>query len=114
MNDCAETGIISEYVKGTVIAMSKKVLDALTVKYSKVQEGVGKIMGGKILDYEAKRIRDEERVNTERERKRADEEKSRADKAESRADKAESRADKAEARNKELEAEIARLKGQGK
>ena len=87
--------------------MSKKVLDALTVKYSKVQEGVGKIMGGKILDYEAKRIRDEERVNTERERKRADEEKSRADKAES-------RADKAEARNKELEAEIARLKGQGK
>lgn len=107
MNDCAETGIISEYVKGTVIAMSKKVLDALTVKYFKVQEGVGKIMGGKILDYEAKWIRDEERVNTERERKRADEEKSRADKAES-------RADKAEARNKELEAEIARLKGQGK
>lgn len=56
MNDCAETGIISEYVKGTVIAMSKKVLDALTEKYSKVQEGVGKIMGGKILDYEAKDI----------------------------------------------------------
>lgn len=107
LNDCAENGIISEYVKGTVIAMSKKVLDALTIKYSKVQEGVGKIMGGKILDYEAKRIRDEERVNTERERKRADE-------AESRADEAESRADKAEARNKELEAEIARLKSQSK
>ena len=61
-----------------------------------MQEGVGKIMGGKILDYEAKRIRDEERVNTERERKRADDEKQRADEA--------------EARNKELEAEIARLK----
>ena len=98
LNDCAENGIISEYAKGTIIAMSKKVLDALTIKYSKVQEGVGKIMGGKILDYEAKRIRDEERVNTERERKRADE--------------AESRADKAEARNKELEAEIVRLRGQ--
>ena len=107
LNDCVENGIISEYVKGTVIAMSKKVLDALTIKYSKVQEGVGKIMGGKILDYEAKRIRNEERVNTERERKRADE-------AESRANEAESRADKAEARNKELEAEIARLKSQGK
>lgn len=100
LNDCAESGIISEYVKGTVIAMSKKVLDALTIKYSKVQEGVGKIMGGKILDYEAKRIRDEERVNTERERKRAEE--------------AESRAEEAEARNKVLEAEIARLKTQGK
>ena len=80
--------------------MIGKVLDALTVKYSKVHEGVGKIMGGKILDYEAKRIRDEERVNTERQRKRAEEEKNRADKA--------------EARNKELEAEIARLKGQNK
>lgn len=100
LNECAESGIISEYIKGTVIAMSKKVLEALTIKYTKVQEGVGKIMGGKILDYEAKRIRDEERVNTERERQRADE--------------AESRADAAEARNKELEAEIVRLKSQGK
>ena len=93
LNDCAENGIISEYVKGTVIAMSKKVLEALTIKYSKVQEGVGKIMGGKILDYAAKRFRDEERGNTERERKRADE---------------------AEARNRELEEEIARLRSQGK
>lgn len=56
LGNCADAGIISEYEKGTVIAMSKKVLEALTVKYSKVQEGVGKIMGGKILDYEAKDI----------------------------------------------------------
>ena len=56
LNTCAEEGIISEYEKGTVIAMSKKVLEALTEKYTKVQEGVKKIMGGQILDYEAKRI----------------------------------------------------------
>lgn len=56
LTECAENGTISEYVKGTIIAMSKKVLEALAVKYSKVQEGVGKIMGGKILDYEAKDI----------------------------------------------------------
>lgn len=56
LNDCTEVGIINEYVKKTVVAMSKKVLEALTVKYSKVKEGVGKIMGGKILDYEAKDI----------------------------------------------------------
>ena len=56
LNDCTESGVINEYEKKTVIAMSKKVLEALTVKYSKVQEGVGKIMGGKILDYEAKDI----------------------------------------------------------
>jgi len=98
LNDCAEAGTISEYVKGTVIAMSRKVLEALTVKYSKVREGVGKIMGGQILDYEAKRIRNEERVNTERERKRAEE--------------AENRAEEAEARIKKLEVEIAQLKGQ--
>ena len=91
LNSCAECGIISEYAKGTIIAMAKKVLEALAKKYSKVQEGVGKIMGGKILDYEAKRIRDEERVNTERERQRADE---------------------AEEKVKKLEAEIARLKEQ--
>ena len=56
LNACAEEGIISEYEKGTVIAMSKKVLEALTEKYTNVQEGVKKIMGGQILDYEAKRI----------------------------------------------------------
>ncbi|MGN0404317.1 MAG: hypothetical protein ACI4F1_03770 [Bariatricus sp.] len=56
LNECTEKGIINEYIKKTVIAMSRKVLEALTVKYSKVQEGVGKIMGGKILDYEAKDI----------------------------------------------------------
>ena len=56
LNECTEKGIINEYIKKTVIAMSRKVLEALTVKYSKVQEGVGKLMGGKILDYEAKDI----------------------------------------------------------
>ena len=56
LNDCTESGVINEYEKKTVIAMSKKVLEALTVKYSKVQERVGKIMGGKILNYEAKDI----------------------------------------------------------
>ena len=56
LNHCVESGMISEYIKATVVIMSKKVLDALTAKYSRVQEGVGKIMGGKILDYEAKDI----------------------------------------------------------
>ena len=56
LNHCVESGMINEYIKTTVVTMSKKVLDALTVKYSRVQERVGKIMGGKILDYEAKDI----------------------------------------------------------
>lgn len=36
--------------------MSKKVLGALTEKYTRVQEEVRRVMGGQILDYEAKRI----------------------------------------------------------
>lgn len=116
LNGYAKQQVIDEYTKCTIIDMSKKVLEHLAKKYSNVKEGVGKSMGGQILDYEAKRIRDEERakerVNTERERQRADEEKVRADEAESRADEAENRVKQAEARNRELEAEIARLKEQ--
>lgn len=39
-----------------IIDMSKKVLEHLATKYSNVKEGVGAIMGGKILDYPAKDI----------------------------------------------------------
>ena len=56
LNACTEIGIISEYEKRTVITISKKVLGALTEKYTRVQEEVRRIMGGQILDYEAKRI----------------------------------------------------------
>ena len=47
---------INEYEKRMLIDMSKKVLEHLTKKYSHVKEKVGSIMGGKILDYEAKDI----------------------------------------------------------
>ena len=56
LNSYAESGIIDEYTRLTVIDMSKKVLEHLANKYSKVREEVGAIMGGKILDYEAKDI----------------------------------------------------------
>ena len=56
LNSYAESGIIDEYTRLMVIDMSKKVLEHLTNKYSKVREEVGAIMGGKILDYEAKDI----------------------------------------------------------
>ena len=47
---------INEYEKCMLIDMSKKVLGHLTKKHSQVKEKVGAIMGGKILDYEAKDI----------------------------------------------------------
>ena len=36
--------------------MSQKVIEALAKNYPQVREGVGSIMGGKILDYDAKQI----------------------------------------------------------
>lgn len=52
----AHDNVISEYVKCTIIDMSKKVLEHIAKKYEKVTEGVKSIMGGKVLEYEAKTI----------------------------------------------------------
>lgn len=48
---------IDEYAKCTIIDMSNKVLENIAQKYENVKKGVKEVMGGKILDYEAKRIR---------------------------------------------------------
>jgi len=52
-------GLISEYVKCTIIDMSNKVLENIAQKYDLVREGVRDVMGGKVLDYEAKTILNE-------------------------------------------------------
>lgn len=49
-------GEISEYTKCTILDMSKKVLESIAKDYSAVREGVKSVMGGKILEYEAKDI----------------------------------------------------------
>ena len=54
-----EEGLISEYVKCTIIDMSNKVLENIAQKYDLVREGVRDVMGGKALDYEAKTILNE-------------------------------------------------------
>lgn len=54
-----EQGEISEYTKCTIIDMSIKVLEHIARKYDHVREGVRSVMGGKILEYEAKTIREE-------------------------------------------------------
>ena len=56
LNEYVALQVIDEYTKVTIIDMSKKVLEHLAKKYSNVIEGIGAIMGGKILDYEAKDI----------------------------------------------------------
>lgn len=52
-------GIISEYTKCTIVDMSNKVLEHIARKYDSVKKGVKSVMGGKVLEYEAKSIREE-------------------------------------------------------
>lgn len=54
-----EEGGISEYIKCTIIDMSNKVLEHIAQKHESVRKGVKSVMGGKILEYEAKTIRNE-------------------------------------------------------
>ena len=49
-------GEISEYMKCTISDMSNKVLEHIAVKYDSVKKGVQSVMGGKVLEYEAKTI----------------------------------------------------------
>ena len=56
LHACAKQGFISEYIKCTIIDMSKQVLNQISRKYQNIKEGIGEIMGGKVLEYEAKDI----------------------------------------------------------
>lgn len=48
-----------KYTKCTIVDMSNKVLEHIAQKYVSVREGVKSVMGGKVLEYEAKSIREE-------------------------------------------------------
>ena len=56
LDQCTEAGYITEYMKLTIIDMSKKVLEHVCFRYANVRKGVREIMGGKVLEYEAKTI----------------------------------------------------------
>jgi hypothetical protein len=51
-----ENGEMDAYTKQSILDMGKKVVRNLASKSDSVREGVEKIMGGKILNYPAKRI----------------------------------------------------------
>lgn len=59
LEDLQNQKVISEYIKCTIIDMSNKVLEHIAAKYTSVREGVKSVMGGKILEYEAKTIKKE-------------------------------------------------------
>ncbi len=51
-----ETGELTTYTRKILQEMTGKVVEHLAVKYDRVREGVKSVMGGKVLDYEAKTI----------------------------------------------------------
>ncbi len=56
LEELTSQGIISEYTRCTIIDMLNKVLEHIAAKYNSVKEGVKAVMGGKVLEYEAKTI----------------------------------------------------------
>ncbi len=56
LNESVKQGLLNVYTKNTIVAMTKKVMNHLTKQHSKVKERLDDVMGGKILDYEAKDI----------------------------------------------------------
>ncbi len=56
LEELTARGAISEYTKCTITDMSKKVLENIAMKHDSVREGVETVMGGKVLEYEAKTI----------------------------------------------------------
>ena len=57
LDDLQKAGEVSEFTKSAVYAMTNHVLALIARKYQRVQEVVENVMRGKILDYEAKNIR---------------------------------------------------------
>ena len=58
LEELALSGEIDEYTKRTVVDMTIRVAEHLARKHSRVVEGVRQVMGGQVLEYEARTIRD--------------------------------------------------------
>ena len=56
LKQAEENGLISTYECGAILDMSRKVLEHIAANYDAVKKGVQEIMGGRVLDYETKRI----------------------------------------------------------
>lgn len=61
LEELSRKGEIQEYTKSTLVIMSNKVISNIASKFQKTSERIGDIMGGKVLEYEAKTILNEGR-----------------------------------------------------
>jgi hypothetical protein len=56
LDDLQRAGEIDDFVKNAICSMSNHVMALIAQKYENVRRGVEPIMGGKIIEYEAKTI----------------------------------------------------------
>ena len=56
LDKLVESKNINEYIKKTICEMSERVINKLAIKYESIRKEVTDIMGGKVLEYEAKDI----------------------------------------------------------
>lgn len=59
LNQLEQQGMIGAFYKRTIIEISRDVIKELTKKYANISQEVGDIMGGALLDTEARKLRDE-------------------------------------------------------
>ncbi len=59
LEELQNQGEINEYMRRTIIDMSNKVVEHIAWKFKRIREGVQSVMGGKVLEHEAKTIRNE-------------------------------------------------------
>ena len=57
--DESEFPLLDAYVKSTLRAMTHSVVNALAKKYPRIQEGVNEVVGGRIIEHEALKIKRE-------------------------------------------------------
>ena len=61
LENLVNRGKLDEFSKKTITDMAERVLKSLAKKYKRIRKGVGSLMRGRVLDYEAKRIWNEGR-----------------------------------------------------
>ncbi len=64
LEEFCNNSVIDEFTKCTIIDMANKVLEHIAENHAMIKEGVKSVMGGKVLDYEAKKIKNEGKLET--------------------------------------------------
>ena len=57
LDQLAQDGVINTFYKVSIVDMTNRVMQNIAAKYENTREGMGAIMGGQVLDYEARRLK---------------------------------------------------------